>query len=227
MKFAWRLEALQLAIILAMFVAAGLAWSHVPDRIPIHWNLRGEVDGYGGKVIGLLMLPALCSGMYLLLVVLPLFDPGRGNYQSFAAAYNVIRVSLVLFFATVDAVTLLIALGHTVDMNAVMPLAMGALFVVLGNFMSKLRPNWFVGVRTPWTLSSKLSWNKTHRLAGWLFIVMGLLMFLLGVIQTAWMFALTVSVCSVFVVWIIVYSYMVYRHDPQRTSPAGTSPGAP
>jgi uncharacterized membrane protein len=105
-------------------------------------------------------------------------------------------------------------------------LAMGALFIVLGNFMGKIRPNWFVGVRTPWTLSSKLSWDKTHRLAGWLFVLMGALFVLLALVPTGWMFAVTMTIDAICLIWMIVYSYLVYRRDPHRTSPAATSPGA-
>jgi immunity protein, SdpI family len=120
---------------------------------------------------------------------------------------------------------LLVAWGSKVDVTATIAIATGLFFVVLGNFMGKIRPNWFVGVRTPWTLSSKLSWTKTHRLAGWLFIGMGILIAALGVVRTGWMFALTVSISVASVVGMFAYSYWVFRNDPDRTSPAGTSPG--
>jgi uncharacterized membrane protein len=91
--------------------------------------------------------------------------------------------------------------------------------------MGKIRPNWFVGVRTPWTLSSKASWTKTHRLAGWLFIAMGCLAVAWAMVQTPWMLVLMVSIDVGCAILIVVYSYVVYRKDPLRTSPAGTSPG--
>ena len=97
------------------------------------------------------------------------------------------------------------------------------LFIVLGNFLGKIRPNWFVGVRTPWTLSSKLSWDKTHRLAGWLFMLMGVLFFPVRAVskRRGSLIAMLV-IDALCVVWMIVYSYLVYRNDPQRTPPAGT-----
>jgi uncharacterized membrane protein len=227
MKISWRAEAVQLTLIAGMLLLAALAWPHVPDQIPIHWNLRGEVDGYGGKAVGLLVIPLTALGVYVLLMLLPLLDPGRRNYQSFAGAYNAIRVSIIAFMTVVDVVMVLVALGYQVDVTAAITIATGAMLVVLGNFMGKIRPNWFVGVRTPWTLSSKLSWTKTHRLAGWLFIVMGMLVAVLGIVRTSWMLVLTLSGCGLMSVWIVVYSYLVYRHDPQRISPAGTSPETP
>src|SRR5580704_1521581 len=225
MKRSWRTELVQLSPIAAMFLTGALCWSHASDRIPVHWNWRGEVDRYGGKFEGLLLLPLISLGLYFLLLVLPLFDPGKANYPTFAGAYNLIRLTITLFLSAIYAVGVLVSLGYHIDMNTVIGLAMGVLFIVLGNVMGKIRPNWFVGVRTPWTLSSKLSWTKTHRLAGWLFIVMGLLAIAWAVLQTAWMFIVMMGAFGVSGVSLFVYSYLVYRKDAFRTTPAGTSPG--
>ncbi len=111
-------------------------------------------------------------------------------------------------------------------MTSVACLGLAVLFGILGNFMGKIRPNWFIGVRTPWTLSSKMSWNKTHRLAGWLFILMALLMLAAGLIRTNWMLITMLTVDVLCIAWMIVYSYLVYRRDPDRIPPAGVSPGA-
>jgi uncharacterized membrane protein len=225
MKLSWRVEVVQLAIIAGMFVVSAWAWPHVPDRLPVHWNLQGEVDRYGGKFEGLLLLPLVTLGLYLLLMFVPFVDPGRRNYENFRKAYNVIRIVLVLFMALIYGLMILSAFGYQGDTTMVVLLAMGVLFIVLGNFMGKLRPNWFVGVRTPWTLSSKLSWDKTHRLAGWLFVLMGALFVLLALVQTTWMFITVFTINGLCILWMVVYSYLVYRSDPDRTSPAATSPG--
>jgi uncharacterized membrane protein len=116
------------------------------------------------------------------------------------------------------------ALGRRVDVTMVVCLLAGALLMVTGNLMGKIRPNWFIGVRTPWTLSSRMSWNKTHRLAGWLFMAMGLAVAGAGVAQTAWMLGVTLGVFAACLVWMAVYSYLVYRRDPERVSPAGVTP---
>jgi uncharacterized membrane protein len=179
MKLSWRVELVQLAIMAGMFTVAAWAWPQVPDRLPVHRNLQGAVDRYGGKFEGLLLLPLVTLGLYLLLRFVSLIDPGRLNYQNFRKAYNAIRIALVLFMALMYGLMIYSAFGNQGNTTTVILLAMGALFIVLGNFMGKIRPNWFVGVRTPWTLSSKLSWDKTHRLAGWLFVLMGALFFLL------------------------------------------------
>jgi len=226
MKRSWRIELVQLLPIAAMFLVAALCWSHASDRIPVHWNWRGEVDRYGGKFEGLLLLPLVSVALYLLLLVLPLFDPGKANYRTFAGAYNLIRLTITLFLSAIYAVGVLVSLGYHVDMNTVIGLALGVLFIVLGNVMGKIRPNWFVGVRTPWTLSSKLSWTKTHRLGGWLFIVMGLLAVAWAILQNAWMLGVMIAVDIACGISLVVYSYLVYRKDPARTSPADTQPAS-
>ncbi len=224
MRLSWRTELIPLSILGAMFVAAALSWQHVPERMPIHWNLQGQPDGYGGKFVGLLLLPLIALGVYPALSFLPRLDPGYRNYQNFATAYHVIRISVLMLLGAVYGVTLLAALGYQVDMTTVVCALVGAMLIVFGNFMGKIRPNWFVGVRTPWTLSSKLSWDKTHRLAGWLFIAIGILMFALAIVPTQWMLVATITLAGAMVVWLVVYSYLVYRNDPARVPPAGTSP---
>lgn len=224
MKFHWRTELVQLVPIAAMFTAAAIFWSRVPDRMPVHWNIHGEVDGYGGKFMGLLLLPLVALGASLLTRALQLIDPGKANYETFHTTFQTIRMAISLLFSAIYAASLLAALGHSVNMNTIVGLALALMFIVFGNLMGKIRPNWFVGVRTPWTLSSKLSWTKTHRLAGWLFIGMGIMAAVWAIVQTTWMFALMMAVNLGCVVAMVVYSYVIYRGDPARTSPAGTSP---
>ena len=101
MKPSWRTEVPQWIIIAAMFALAAWSWPRLPDRIPIHWNIAGEVDGYGGKFTGLLLLPLIVLGLYLMMRLVYLIDPGRENYASFAAAFTVIRMTFVFFMAAI------------------------------------------------------------------------------------------------------------------------------
>lgn len=218
MKISWLTEIPQWLILAAMLIAAGVLWPLAPDSIPVHWNLKGDVDRFGGKFEGLLLIPLMAVFIYGLLVVLPRFDPGRANYESFRSAYVAIRVGILLFFAGLYAAMLLVTFGYPVKINLVVPFGVGGLFILLGNFMGKIRPNYFVGIRTPWTLSSRHSWNQTHRLGGWLFILMGCNLALLGFVQTVWMLVLTGVVIGGSVIWMMVYSYLVWRKDPEKLS---------
>jgi uncharacterized membrane protein len=117
-----------------------------------------------------------------------------------------------------------VALGYRPPVAKMVLLPMGLLFIVLGNYMGKLRPNWFAGVRTPWTLSSKLSWNKTHQQAGWLMFAMGGAFIIAAFVPTAAVIIAAVAFQVLCFVWLVVYSYLVYRRDPHCMPPAGTSP---
>ena len=224
MRTIWRAEAPQLVLLAAMFIAAIAAWPWTPDQLPVHWNFAGEVDRFGGRFEGLFAIPLTAIGMYVLLLVLPRFDPARANYQSFQSAYNVIRVSVLIVMAVVQGCLLLAALGYTVRVGMIIPMLIGAMLITFGNVMGKLRPNWFVGVRTPWTLSSRRSWNQTHRLAGWLFIAMGLAVAAVGVFASPLTVALAVGVNLIAVLWMVIYSYVVWRGDPERISATSIAP---
>ncbi|HEX2923698.1 MAG TPA: SdpI family protein [Chloroflexota bacterium] len=225
MRITWKTEWPNWVLILGMFVMAGLSWASAPDRIPVHWNISGQVDRYGGKVEGLLAIPLITLSTYILLILTPLIDPGRANYERFAGVYSLIRTLLTVLFAAIYAVVLLWVRGYQVDVSAIIPIAIGAFFIIIGNYMGKIRPNWFVGIRTPWTISSKRSWTKTHRLGGWIFILMGLVLILSGVVRTEWAAYLSFAVIIGGVIWTFVYSYLVWRNDPDRIPPSGTLPG--
>ena len=218
MKVNWRTEIISLFLIASMFVLAAITWPVVPDSIPVHWGFSGQPDRYGGKFEGLLLLPLISLGIYLLLLFLPRIDPRGGRYQRFAGAYLVIRTVLIAFFVVVYVVSVLWARGMTVDITMIMSLAMGLLFMVIGNYMGKLRPNWFAGIRTPWTLSSVESWNKTHRLGGKVFIAVGLIMAFTSLFQRPWTFLASIGLLIVCSIGLVVYSYYIWRSDPAARS---------
>lgn len=215
-----RIEAVQLAIIGAMFVLAAVMWTSVPDRIPVHWSLSGEPDRYGGKFEGLLLLPLITLGVYLLMRLLPKVDPRRANYPLFEGAYGVIRLSVVSFQALLYGFILLWTQGVLLDVAVVVPILVGGLLVVIGNLLGKIRPNWFVGVKTPWTLSSQRSWVKTHRMAGWTLVLLGLAFVGLGLAGPVWAIPALVAATVGSVLWLFVYSYLVWRSDPEKTTEA-------
>jgi uncharacterized membrane protein len=220
MKFSWRTEVFSWSVIAAMFAAAAWAWSRVPDQIPVHWNAAGQVDGYGSRFMGLLLIPLITLGMHLLFMVLPAIDPCRTSDDGFARVYAIFRSAILAFMGAVYAATTLVALGHRVDVTRVITVALGLLFVVLGWYLREVRPNWFVGVRTPWTLSSRLSWTKTHQLAGRLFVASGAVTLLCGIVLPAWGVFVMLGTILPSALAMTAYSYMVWRDDPERTPPS-------
>lgn len=224
MRFSLRTEWPHLILIAGMFGLAAATWTSAPDRIPVHWNISGDVDRWGGKFEGLLLVPLLALGLYVLLLFLPRIDPGRANYPAFASAFATVRLTLTAVLAAVYGIIYLWVRGIEVRTDTWVPLILGVLFVVLGNVLGKVRPNWFVGIRTPWTLSSKLAWQKTHRAGRWVFIAMGLMFMALAVWHRPWTAYALLGVVVPGVVGLATYSYVVWRGDPERIPPAGTLP---
>jgi uncharacterized membrane protein len=220
----WKTELPLLALIAGMFVAAALMWPSAPERFPVHWGVSGQVDRYGGRFEGLLLEPLLALLLYLIMLFLPRLDPGRLNYERFAGAYYTIRAVVIALMAVLYAVMLLAAKGVPIDMPRFVGLAVGAMFFILGNVLGKVRPNWFVGVRTPWTLSSKRAWVRTNRLGGWVFVFGGIALMVAGVIRTPLAMGVACAIIAAGSLGAVIYSYFVWRSDPDRVPPAGTLP---
>jgi uncharacterized membrane protein len=226
MKSTWQVEVPQWLLLAGMFLLAVLTWPWAPDRIPVHWNAGGQVDRFGGKVEGLLLIPSVALAVYALMLLLPRVDPARANYPRFTGAYSVIRTSILAVLAILYGLIHLTIRGYRVDIARAVPLLVGGLFMVLGGVMGRIQPNWFVGIRTPWTLSSKLAWTRTHRLGGWMFIGVGLITGGLGVVRTRWALAVLIAALLATVALLSVYSYRTWRSDPEKVPAGGTLPGS-
>jgi uncharacterized membrane protein len=211
MRLTWRTEWphwLLLAVLLLVLTLSP------EDLVPIHWGLSGRPDAFADKRV----VFGLASAVYLLLAHLPRFDPGRANYAQFAGAYTVIRIAVLTVLVVLTGSGAIGLRGEGLPHVAV-----GALLVVFGSVMGKLRPNWFVGIRTPWTLASKRAWLKTHRLGGWLFIAWGVVEMLVGwLVPSA--SGLTPALALVLLAILVVYSYLVWHDDPDKLPAAGTRP---
>lgn len=216
MKMNLRIELPQWLLIAAMFVASAVIWPSTPDRVPMHWNAAGEVDGYGGKLEGLFLLPLMTIGIYLLLLFIPRLDPKQASYAAFSGAYGVIRLGTTVLMAMIHALVLLWVKDIKINATVVVMGGVGLLFVLIGLVMGKVQPNWFVGIRTPWTLSSRRSWVKTHRLGGWLFMLMGLVMFVAGFLSPQLMLPVILTVTFGGTAILVVYSYIEWRKDPEH-----------
>jgi uncharacterized membrane protein len=157
-----------------MFVVPALLWSRLPERIPTHWNLRGEVDGWSDRWPGAFVPAFIALALWVLMPVLRRVDPRREHYERFDSTFWLWVNGMVLFMAVVQAMVLLAALGHAVDVGRVILALLGVLFTVIGNVMPRIRSNWWMGIRTPWTLADERVWRGTHRVAGWSFVAGGL-----------------------------------------------------
>lgn len=164
-----------LLIIIATFLLGILMYNKLPESIPIHWNFAGEVDGYGNKFIGTFMVPLIMIALWLAMIYLPKIDPKKENYNKFDKSYKLFQSILLTFFFIIQIIVVLSAMGYNISINRAMPIVSGVLMILIGNYIPKAKSNFFYGIKTPWTLSSEVSWRKTHRLGGKLFVLSGLI----------------------------------------------------
>lgn len=221
MRVRWIADATCAVLVLGMFLYGALAWSSAPERFPMHWNIRGEIDRWGGRFEGLFALPLIALAVLFLLRFLPRIDPGRANYDNFAGAWATLRVAVVATVTAVYGLVQAAARGRDIEVRTAMPLVVGALLIVLGNVLGKVRPNWFFGIRTPWTLSSAESWNRTHRVGGWVFVGLGLLTMASGIAAPGRSILVMVALILAATAGLAAYSYVVWRSDPDKVPPAG------
>jgi len=208
-----------ISILFLMLIMSGYAWKQIPEgeKIPVHWGVDGQPDRYGSKFEGLLLMPIICTGLIGMFCGIPFIEPRRFNLVSSQKAYQAIVIGLLLFMAVIHGVTIQAALNRNVEMNLVVSLGIGLLFLVIGNYMGKIRSNFFCGIRTPWTLSSELSWNKTHRLGGKLMMALGLL-FMISPLLPGDDFPVFLVLGGVFgmVTVLVVYSFWIWKNDPDK-----------
>jgi uncharacterized membrane protein len=182
----------------------------MPEQMASHWNSQGEVDGYMPRFWGLFLMPIVLAGMYALFVTIPKIDPLKHNIQKFMNYYEGFIVLIIAFMFYVHSLTLLWALGVRFDMLTMMAPALGLLFYYIGILTPKAKRNWFIGIRTPWTLSSDRVWNKTHKIAGKLFKACGVIV-VFSVLLPDYALWLIMGPILFTAVYTIVYSYVEYQ----------------
>src|SRR5258706_9717234 len=154
-------------VIAALAVGVSIwAYPQLPPTIATHWNVGGTADGFSSRATAVLIMPLVIIGLTGLFNVLPKLDPRRANYAKFIGTYWLIANAVILFILVGHGMIIATGLGYPVKVDRFMPIGVGLLLIVLGNFLTRVEPNWFIGIRTPWTLSSDTVWRKTHRTGG-------------------------------------------------------------
>lgn len=202
------------------WLAAAWVYPGMPERMPTHWNIHGQVDGYGGRFVGVLLLPLSATGLYLLLLALPRLDPFRANYTRFRSTFRLFRLLLPGFLILLWGLTIASAKGWPVRLEIVLPACIALLFIVLGNYLGRVKPNWFIGIRTPWTLSSEAVWRDTHRVGGRLFVLGGALVLLCCPFGPAIAGPAMLAFIIGITLFSFVYSFLRWRKE-QAHSPDG------
>lgn len=197
-------------VLIALSITAALILSpQLPDPMPSHWNAAGEVDGYTSKFWGIWLLPLMTAGLTLLLAFIPALDPLKANIEQFRGLYNAFVLGFVAYMLYVYALTLAAALGWQFNMTHMLLPVMGLLFIGIGFLMQSAKRNFFIGIRTPWTLVSDEVWEKTHKLGAQTFRIGGALVILsaffgengIWLMMAALLFAAFVPVVYSYIAW--------------------------
>lgn len=202
-------------VILGMVVFSVFVYSSLPERVPTHWNVRGEVDGWAGRLRAVVFAPAVALVLWLLLPLLRRIDPRRRNYDRFDPTFWLLVNVMVVFMGAIHVATLGAGLGWDLDITRTMLVVVGLMFAVLGNYLPRLRSNWWMGIRTPWTLESEAVWRGTHRLAGYTFVIGGLLAMVAALLPSPAAFIVAMAGMTGGALIPVVYSYILFRRERQ------------
>ena len=197
---------IQFAVCLLPFVIGAVFYRRMPEQVATHFDFNFQPDDYSSRGFALFGIPAFMAAMFVLCTVMLEADPKKRGMDS--RLKSIVRWIIPVLSVLVQCITISYALDSSINLVRFLPVLMGALFVLIGNYMPKCRQNYTMGIKLPWTLSSEENWNRTHRLAGWLWTIGGLLMAASGLL--GWQ-GVTMAVIIAITVLPAVYSFLLYR----------------
>lgn len=206
-------------MIAAMLGLSAYAQMVLPEgtQIATHWGISGEPDRWSGKLFGLWFIPLLAIAITVLMALVPKIEPRRRHLMESSSLYITAWIGAMAIVLIAHGSLVLITLGVDLPMAKIITAAIGLMLAAIGNMFGKSRSSFFVGIRTPWTLTSEESWTKTHRLAGWIWMLGGLTMFVLAFVVTPTiLFVVLLSAVSVMIAVPLVASYFFWKADPAR-----------
>lgn len=188
-----------------------LGYLYLPDRVPVHWDFNGTIDRYGSKLESVIIFPSIIIGAYLLLILLPRIDPRKNNYNQFKDSYNIIINSILTILLFIHAITLGAGFGINVRTEMIVPVLIGVLFIILGNYMPRISSNYFIGIRTPWALQDEKVWKDTQHLGAKMFVIAGILFILAAFVPGIFKVYLFSSAIFLCVIVPYIWSYFLYK----------------
>ncbi len=195
------------SVVILLPILVGIAlWNQLPQQIPSHWNAAGEIDGWCSKPFAVFGFPLILLAVQWLCVVVTGSDPKKANHPE--KIQHLVLWIIPVLSVLLHALTYAVALGKEVRMETVMPVMIGLLLAIVGNYLPKCKQNYTIGIKIPWTLNSEENWNRTHRFAGRLWVVCGLIMMITGFFGGFWIFF---AMALLMVLAPFFYSYMLHR----------------
>ena len=210
---------ISVAIVVAMIAAGSWAWTTLPpgSQIPIHFDIHGNPNGFAEAPVGLFMMPAIAALISVLFIALPKIEPRRFNLVHSAKFYHASWIGVVLLMAAMHATILYSATNGGAPGGGIIIVGVCLLIIVIGNYLGKTRSMFLGGIRTPWSLTSEYSWQRTHSLAGKLFMLSGIAGFVAAFVFST-LAALEILIATLFLAIgiSVTMSYVYWRHDPDR-----------
>jgi len=202
----WKLLLITSIVILLPILAGAALWNQLPQQIPSHWNAVGEIDGWCSKPFTVFGFPLILLAFQWLCVLVTGSDPKKANHPR--KILHLVLWIIPVLSILLHTLTYAVALGKEVRMETVMPVMIGLLLTIVGNYLPKCKQNYTIGIKIPWTLNSEENWNRTHRFAGRLWVVCGLVIMLTGFFGGFWIFF---AIVLLMVLAPFFYSYMLHR----------------
>ncbi len=193
-------------IILLPILAGVILWNRLPEQMPTHWNAAGEVDGWSSKPFAIFGLPGILLAAQWLCALGTGADPKKENHPE--KVLKLVLWIIPLLSVVLGVITYATAMGQTVRVENILPVIIGLVFTVTGNYMPKCKQNYTIGIKIPWTLNSEENWNRTHRFAGRLWLLCGLAIMLTGFFGGFWIF---LGIVLLMVLAPLIYSYLLHR----------------
>jgi uncharacterized membrane protein len=201
-----------LIAVIISFVIGIYLYPQMPEQMASHWNSQGNVDDYMSRFWGVFLMPFVFVGLALLFIAIPKIDPLKNNIKKFRKYYDGFIILFFIFMLLVYVQTILWNLGTEISPNLAFPILIGLLFFYIGILLENAKRNWFIGIRTPWTLSSEKVWNKTHKLGSKMFKISGIIV-LIGFLFQKYV-TYFILIPTLFVAfYLVVYSYVEYQKE--------------
>ncbi|MBR9676266.1 SdpI family protein [Candidatus Woesearchaeota archaeon] len=199
-----------ISLILASFIIGGVVYSSMPEKIASHWNAKGEVDGYMNKFWGIFLMPIMLLGIFLLFLAIPYLDPLKKNIEKFRKHFDNFILVMIIFMFYIYLLTVFWNLGYEFNMSLMIMPMIGALFIYISGLLSVAKRNWFIGIRTPWTLSSDAVWDETHKLGSKIFKAIGIIILLSFFVPKYSVIIVLVSALGS-ALFLVIYSFVLYQ----------------
>lgn len=205
-----------ITIVLLPFIYLAYIWNQLPEKVPVHWNIKGEIDRYGEK-IELIIIPILLPLLvYITFLVIPKIDP-KNNLNKMGKKLQSIKVLSTIFMSILALLIIYSAKNQSLTNPNYIVLSIGILYIILGNYFKAIKPNYFIGIKTPWTLENEIVWKETHKLGGKMWFIGGIFVVLSSLILEKQVnFTLFLIVTGVITIIPILYSYTVFKREKKN-----------